>query len=77
MECFIPASEPRDVLVERHNRLSAAIRILNEAYQVFNFFYNFTERFISNLLLFDTCFDFAQFFHKDVKNIESIKIGVA
>ena len=35
MECFIPASEPRDVLVERHNRLSAAIRILNEAYQVF------------------------------------------
>ena len=34
MECFIPASEPRDVLVERHNRLSAAIRILNEAYQV-------------------------------------------
>lgn len=27
-------SEPRDVLVERHNRLSAAIRILNEAYQI-------------------------------------------
>ena len=31
---FFAASEPRDVLVERHNRLSAAIRILNEAYQV-------------------------------------------
>ena len=31
---LITASEPRDVLVERHNRLSAAIRILNEAYQV-------------------------------------------
>ena len=30
----ILAAEPRDVLVERHNRLSAAIRILNEAYQV-------------------------------------------
>ena len=30
----ISAAEPRDVLVERHNRLSAAIRILNEAYQV-------------------------------------------
>ena len=36
-----PVSESRDVLVERHNRLSAAIRILNEAYQVrkYSFFF--------------------------------------
>ena len=27
-------TEPRDVLVERNNRLSAAIRILNEEYQI-------------------------------------------
>ena len=31
---LLSAAESRDVLVERHNRLSAAIRILNEAYQV-------------------------------------------